>query len=485
MELLIRIYAARKVIFSAFVLYLLMMAGLLFLTTECHVSGTDCGSNAGRALRPILGYLSTGMLIDSYFPTQAFTENPLGFAVVGYLFGVQDGVRQFLPVVLLQIVLLFASGMLVYGVTSEFWPRAAKVAMLFLIFNPNVIFVTLQPREDIYFAFFICLAMAAAFSFAKSWTWSSAIICGAALGLSANFRPTGHYLIYVIPVVFLVFGAMSEQSGRVFEGLKKGVVAAAVGWILIVPWMMHLKTAGHSFSLTDYRGKYMWSSDFHAMLADYEEREVGLYEALFGAYDDRSRKVHLNTFGPERTLVLAQTIPNWSGLAPNKKLKLQYEDMMQQFGEFSASTYFFAALPNWRYFFLSGGEGELFWTMGVHDRLEEWRDENSWTFLGLKSTFIGYSVLIKILAVFGLWHLYKIRNYEGLLMFAGVLFYFMLVHIYHGSPRYRVPVESIFAILAACGLVSIRDISQGRRDGDISPPTANQGAIPTPGGTQR
>jgi 4-amino-4-deoxy-L-arabinose transferase-like glycosyltransferase len=118
-------------------------------------------------------------------------------------------------------------------------------------------------------AFYI-IVWAAIFDFCRSADWRTAALCGIALGISANFRPTGHYLIYVLPVLLPIIALVMKRRSVALSYFKKDVVGACLDWVLVLPWMLHLNGAGESFSLTNYMGKFNWMNDFRAMLADTE-----------------------------------------------------------------------------------------------------------------------------------------------------------------------------------------------------------------------
>ncbi len=199
-----------KAILAISLIYVLMWAVLLPAITDCFVLVNHCSTHVMRSLEPLLGYLSTGNIVHTGDPGQIYTYNPIGYAIVLFALGSYEGERQFLSVILVHAVLMLTIGLLVYAIVAEFFPRMATLAFALTVFNPNALFVAVQPKEDFFFAFFVALAMTAAFAFVRRPGWSAALVCGAAVGLSANFRPTGHYLIYVIPLMLAAFGAFSK-----------------------------------------------------------------------------------------------------------------------------------------------------------------------------------------------------------------------------------------------------------------------------------
>lgn len=125
--------------------------------------------------------------------------------------------------------------------------------------------------------------------------------------------------------------------------------------------------------------------------------------------------------------------------------------------DFQLRTYIVAALPNMRFTFVSGGEGEFFHSFGLHKSLSTWRNDNPVVFLGIKTYFIGISLTLEALALVGPVYLTLSRRYDLLFFFSGAILYFMVLHIYHGSPRYRIPIEPVFIIMAICGLQLIAE----------------------------
>ncbi len=452
-----RIKESRGAILIVLTIYVVLWIVIFPMISDCFIFGTDCSSNAGRSLYPLFGFLETGqfgMLSGGI----TYTYNPPGYAAVLWLLGVQPGMAHpFASVIPVQAALLFAIGLMVFAVVKEVWGRFAVTALVIAVFNPNALFVVAQPREDTFFAFFIAVAIAATVAFHRSAGWRAAAICGIALGLSANFRPTGHYLIYVLPVLFLVFALVTGRRDVAFAYLKKGAVGALLGWLLILPWMSHLYNAGESFSLTNFKGKFYWASDFRAMLADTENREMTWKDAIIGVQDDRSRKTELNTFLQRIDPGLSASNAGWADMTENQRYKYRFKEIMTYLDDFQARTYVIAALPNWRHTFASGGEGELFKALGLHQELSEWRKQNLTVFVAIKTFFMGYSITLKLLALLGIIFLFKARQLDLLVFFVGAILYFMAVHIYHGSPRYRLPLEPIFVFLAICGAQLIAD----------------------------
>ncbi len=439
--------------------FLLVWAVLLALAPGCLTVGTECSSNVYRSLGPLLGYNSTGHLRDGYNLDVVYTVHPIGYSLFLYALGAYEGIRPFLPAIVLQGAFLLISGLLVFSITKENWKPAAILAFALTIFNPNLIFVFLQPKEDGLFVLLVTCAMFAAFVYKRRPSWTAAIACGVAMGVATNVRPATYYLIFVIPILTIAIEFFADRAKNYSGAFIKGCAGAAVGFLLIFPWLSHVNSAGpdEGYGLTDHSLKLMWASDLRAMLEDTKVRSLGAKDAILGRYDDASRKALLYSFGRERTERLSDTVAGWSELGTREQIKLRYDDMFSQLKGYSVKTYVVATLPNLRFLFLSGGEGEFFRAFGLHENLPRWMAENPRPYLLVKVGFIGFSLALKVFALLGIWYLIRRRNYDVLVMFLGVILYFFLVHMYHGSPRYRAPIEPIFAIMAACGMIGLKD----------------------------
>jgi hypothetical protein len=451
------IWEGRFGILLVLAVYIVVWAVIFPFISDCVIFETECSTNAQRSLWPLFGYLETGRfagLADG----STYTYNPPGYAVILWLLNVQpDSARPFASIIPIQAALYFAIGLGVYAIVKDVWGRFATTALVITVFNPNAMFVVTQPREDTFFSFFIAAAIAAIFGFCRSADWRSVAICGIALGISANFRPTGHYLIYVLPILLPMIALVMKRRSDALSFLRKGLVGAFLGWILVLPWMLHLNSAGESFSLTNYMGKFNWANDFRARLADTENQNMTWKRAIFGKHDDRSRKIELNSFIRRIDPELSLSIPGWAEMTEDQRYEHRFKKAITYLDDFQPRTYVVAALPNLRFTFASGGEGEFFKSFGIHKSLSEWRNDNPVVFASLKIYFIGFSLALKALALLGMVYLILSRRYDLLLFFSGAILYFMFMHIYHGSPRYRLPIEPIFIILAICGLQQIAE----------------------------
>jgi hypothetical protein len=193
------------------------------------------------------------------------------------------------------------------------------------------------------------------------------------------------------------------------------------------------------------------------MLADTENQEMTWKHAIFGIHDNRSRKTELNSIMHRIDPKLASSVPGWEGMTEDQRFEHRFKEIVTHLDDFQLRNYIVAALPNLQFTFVSSGEGEFFRLIRLHKSLLTWRDDNQVVFPGIKIYIIGISLALKALALAGLVYLTLPRRYDPLLFFSSAILYFLVLHTYHGSPRYRIPIEPVFIIMTICGLQLIAE----------------------------
>ena len=63
------------------------------------------------------------------------------------------------------------------------------------------------------------------------------------------------------------------------------------------------------------------------------------------------------------------SIPEWAGMTENRRFEHLFRKTMTYLDDFQTRTYVVAALPNLRFTFASGGEGEFFKSLRLHESL--------------------------------------------------------------------------------------------------------------------
>jgi hypothetical protein len=162
----------------------------------------------------------------------------------------------------------------------------------------------------------------------------------------------------------------------------------------------------------------------------------------------------------EETEHLDRYYPGWQKLPFAEESRLRTEFLWQHIRsrDFGLEIVVPAFVKAAGRFLVSGGEGALHRLFGI-----EYQPELAPTlFWGIKGIALAYSVVLKLLGLVGAAYLWRQRNYALLVLCVALVTYFLSPHPFFAHPRYRVPVELPFALLAAFGVVWLARLRGGR-----------------------
>ena len=101
------------------------------------------------------------------------------------------------------------------------------------------------------------------------------------------------------------------------------------------------------------------------------------------------------------------------------------------------------------------------WVSQPHKNIMLFNEGNQFAFISTIIT-VTFTIIMRILGLLGVIFLFIRKEYSTLILILGVLSYFSVIHIYHGSSRYRVPVETVLAYLSIYGLHFMNNIKVKR-----------------------
>lgn len=439
-----------------FATYVVAWALLLPAVQSCFSADSECGGNVYRSLYPLQAFLQTGRLLEYADSTTPYTTHPIGYSIVlAATFWISES-QPLLPIVVLQLLLLFACGIAVAVILSPLGRGPALTGLALTVFNPNAWFVAVQPRTDMVFGACLAVTLLTAFSYLGRPRLATAVICGISLGLATMVRPVSEHLIYTLPIAFVLLGLLADNRRRPLLALRDGAMAGAVGLALILPWFLHMTANGQGWSLTGWDIRSQWIRDIHATLEFTKRRDAPLSTILLSGYESARRKDMKNEYDRLHSARIAAATAGWHNLSRTQQQKLIAEDRYHQVKQYGLSTHVAAALQNWKWTLLSGGEGELFKALGKEDEIDNLPQDAPLFFWTVKSLFIGFSLSLKALALLGVVGCIVHRRYGVLLLSLIPIVYMMAAHAYYGGPRYRLPIEPCFVILAVFGLEYLR-----------------------------
>ena len=221
---------------------------------------------------------------SAYWPV----GTPFIYSVLYRLFGEGYG-----SIVVLNVVLGALTTLLILEVgTRWFGARAGLVAgILFACWPGQVEFTTILASE-LLFNFFVLLAI---FCWTRKGlpTWGDAVLTGVALAAGSYVRP----LALVLPAVFVIWTLV---RGRWVVAIARGVVAAGVMLVLILPWTVRNYLVFHSVVLVSTNGgANLWMGNSpggrmeHVGYRELPPRPAGMNEAQFDQHLGKIAKTYI------------------------------------------------------------------------------------------------------------------------------------------------------------------------------------------------
>lgn len=409
------------------------------------------GADAESWLRPALGLLEHGYFVAPDDPGTLETfRQPLYPAFLALFYWIGGG--GFVPLVVAQAALLFATGWLARSLTAELLPRWADLALALVVFNPSALGTAHLVQSDTLYAFLITAAFWAAIRYGLAPGWRVAALAGLLFGLSLLTRATGVYLLYVLPVALLLLGALAEGWGGWRRHLGHGVAATAIALAVALPWMAHNAAAGEGFQLSTarLRAAFLWDNLVYL--------EMYHADRPLAAAED---------WGAERRADVLDALPEGTGVLARDQALV--DDASWRYLGYPASAWAEAYGWAWAQFFAIPGVSNLLNILELNERTPfavfQAGDADSYLDAGLRAlaqaapmatvlTVAGFAYVLALrgLGLAGLVVLVRRRHWAVLLTIVAVVAYFALVHLFVANSRYRLPIDPALILLALYGL---------------------------------
>jgi len=358
----------------------------------------------------------------------------------------------FVPLVVAQAALLFATGWMARSLTAALLPRWADLALALVVFNPSALGTAHLVQSDTLYAFLVTGAFWAAIRYALAPNWRIAALAGLLFGLGLLTRATGVYLLYVLPVAVLLLGALAEGWSGWRRHLGHGIAATAIALALALPWMAHNAAAGEGFQLSTarLRAAFLWDNLVY----------LEMYHA------DRTL-AQAEDWGAERRAEALAALPAGAGaMAQDQAL---VDDAARRYPTYPVSAWAEAYGWGWAQFFAIPGVSNLLNILELNERTPfavfQAGDADSYLDAGLRAlaqaapmatvlTVAGfvYVLALRGLGLVGLAVLVRRRHWAVLLTVVAVVAYFALVHLFVANSRYRLPIDPALILLALYGL---------------------------------
>lgn len=356
---------------------------------------------------------------------------------------------SFIYIQITQIIIFFYIVYITINFNLELNFTEKNYLFIILLINPNLFANAFFAQTEIIFSLFFIVSIYYSINFInnsenkKSSFLSILFIC-----LALNVRPIGQYYLIIL-ILFFNYILIYKKSS-LFQIFKINFIYFLIIFIVVFPWILRNKIEFNEYIISSNKGYYALDNlsnliKYSNNLSDDESYSIAL-EQNFSKLD---KKIH-NSFCLER-----ENIRNIECKELIFKLSLDNILSYEKKGLFKAFGYSFINT------FFSGGSSNLKNILNIEgNKLWKTKIEKKDIYELFKFTspsliiFIYaliYSIFLKILSLKGLFRLSK-NNLNVFIFLLMIFSISIMLFMFVGNSRFRVPLEPLFGILAVYSL---------------------------------
>jgi len=418
------------------------------------------GADASSWYRPALALLKYNSFVILDSPETLMTYRaPLYPLYEAAMLWIGNGKVMF--IIVGQIIMLWITGVFTGRIVGLFMQKYQIIALSLIVFNPNAFAIAHLIQSDTLYALFITLLVWSLLKYMVSnneLKWGA--ITGVFLGISCLIRPTGQYLIFLLPIIFPLINYFYGHKKIIKESVINGLVSAAISSIILLPWMAHNNEAGWGLVLVPPQIKTVYLRD-NAILAESIDRNISTAIASDKIFKDEKAYVD-------------SKIEIWTHMSDKEK----FNSLVAYYGEkitsYPARVLLNSYIDSWIDFFSGGGSINFYNLLSIDrvkvldknqpiahsSRMELVHDSLSGAPIQailISALSYCYVIIIRVLGILGIIKMIKEKEYSLLLIIIGLIMYFAMTALFVGNSRYRLPVEIGFIVLALYGLLFLND----------------------------
>ncbi len=437
-----------KVIIAAFVV--LNLAIFFLADPSCYQVRGSCALVTDRnGYLVVEALMQHGSLVDYNDPSLPYTAHAPGYALIMAATFLVFGSSNYFALVILQLLLLAASGLLLRRVTELYLPGWGDLSLALLLFNPNAVAQVHLVQTNAMEIFFVTAAFTTMAIFCRQPRLSLVLLCGLALGVAMLVRPLSQFLALILPVLIPLLVVLGGQPRLWRRAVVWGLLGAAMAGAVGTPWMWHMYNSGQSFRMSGIGHEHLLFLDSLKYLTP---------EAP-GTSIPQVKK----DYRAAETEHLSQRHANWEALTSGQQDELRLQRILEYYKSFpfEAGVFATALAYSWGRFLVAGGAGEIHRLFGLEYKSEA----HPTAFYGSKTAALICSVLLRLLGILGFIVLLRRREFGLLLLCSGLIAMFMAGTFLVGTPRYRVSIEPQLMLFAVFGVAYLTTLFQGRKAG--------------------
>jgi hypothetical protein len=352
-----------------------------------------------------------------------------------------SGGRMVPTAIILQIIILFLTGCIAKLAVEEFLPDCGPLAFGLIIMNPNSIGNAHFIISGTFFSLFFVLAIWAGLKVIKLPRPGPAIALGCSLGFACLIRSDPKYLLLSLPVFLPLAALLCGRRSEASRFALYGSVALIVSGLILSPWIArnNFLGGGYTISMSNTEEAFLWKNVVVLSIQKAPNtKPVYVRRAKWAELNNFREKIESSSNAADKVLI---------------KTKLRNFAINELLG-FGAPSLIAAYSISQLKFLTSAGAKNFNLLFGMDSGV-------SVIFTSILS--YGYLIVLRILGLIGIWALIARQQWMLLLVTTGVIAYFSTVHLFIGLSRYRLPIETLFVLLALFGLSWIYQQHQLRR----------------------
>jgi hypothetical protein len=361
------------------------------------------------------------------------------------------------PAVAVQSVMLFTIALLTALFIEPIRPGSGVSVLALICFSPSALYYTQKVLPDVTFALlFVVYFYFLIRTYRNGGVYSAALV-GVAAGLATIVRGNGQYLIYLIPVIFVLGYRLAHEHWPGIRPLALIAVSVVTAILTISPWLYLSAKEGNGFSVV---------SDSYRNYAIHDNvvTAVSLGKGLTN--DQAVDAVYTSTMQREGI-----TRNEWESLGLADKRSIVARNSLPLLAELSPQEFGFAVSKALLKFF-SIGEGRGWSKLLQQDAVTLPDDAANYKFslsavlrldpaVSITTLFahaltITYYASIYLLCLSGLFQLVRVKAWDVLFSISICIGLFAGTAAFIGQARYRLPVEPLIISLASIGLLGVR-----------------------------
>jgi len=371
--------------------------------------------------------------------------------------------NSFIPFIIMQMLATICTCQILIHLIRDCSYQYKLILAIIFLFNPNIISSTQLIQSEIFTMLFftICFASVINYSTSKK-PILNVLITGIFFGITILSRPSFIFLLFLFPFLYIVRDIDYLKSNfdfkKLFNRFIHGLISMAICFALIFPWMHHIKSIEGEYSVTSSESRYRFVWD-QAVLVTALSKNISYKEAMLETeYSDLHKKKYLN----------CKNILN-NSILRSKCFNDLTNDGYNIFFTNSFTGHSIALTRSLIQFFIAGG-GQNFnnllkptnvslekknWINKKHRYIFLFNDNNLFALICTIFT-VSFAILMRLIAIWGVLYFLLQKKLAHLIILLGIITYFSLIHIYHGSSRYRIPIEPPLSFLAIYGIYYLK-----------------------------